>query len=232
MVRFLFVAALMLALVPATALADENSLHQVAPLGDLTLEYWLAPGVTRPTAVELHLADAAGRAPTDVRRVDVQFAMAGMNHGARGLEAEMVEPGVYQTAGYLLAMQGSWWMAVRVERADGRLHQARFAFATTPEPPTNAASALDGRPDGAVQVVDVVASPGETIPDQVAVTAGRPVRVEAMFVDNPGCGPSVAAPDAGARADVTPDRLAELTFTPPLSAQLTVTCAPEGIVLR
>jgi len=224
--------ALLLALLPATALADDNSLHRSAALGDLTLEYWLAPGVTRPTAVEIHLTDASGRAPTDVTRVDVQLAMEGMNHGARGLEAESVDAGVYQAAGYLLAMQGPHWMAVRVERADGRVQQARFAFATPPEPPTNASFGLDSRPDRGVSVVDVVASPGEVIPSTIDVTAVRPVRVEVMYVDNPGCGRAVMDAGSGARADVTADGLAELSFTPTASGPLSLTCTAEGLMLR
>jgi hypothetical protein len=200
----------------------------VGQLGDLSVEMWLAPGVSRPTAVELHLVDANGQAPSDVRRVDLQFAMAGMNHGARGVEAERVEPGVYQAAGYLLAMPGAWWLAVRVERDDGRLLQGRYAFATPPEPATNASFALDGRPE---DVHDVVASPGEVIPSQIEVRAGRPVRLDVIYVDQPGCGPSVRVPETGAWAEVTPDGLAELTFTPAATGPLTLSCTPAGLLL-
>ena len=231
-VRILLALVLLAAVaLPSSASADDDGLHAASQLGDLTLEYWLAPAVYRQSALELHLADATGQPPTDVRRVDVQFAMAGMNHGARGVEVEMVEPGIYQAAGYLLAMPGPWWMAVRVERADGRLLQARYGFVTPLEAATNTAFALDARPDGPAQVYDVAISPGETIPGQIAVTAGRPVRLEVIYTDNPGCGPSVQVADPPARADLTSDGLGELTFTPTATGQLNLTCAPAGLLV-
>jgi hypothetical protein len=229
LVRAVLAALLIVVALPASALAEDNGLYQAGALGDLTVEMWLAPGVYRPTAVELHLTDAGGQAPSDVRRVDLQFAMAGMNHGARGVEAERVEPGVYQAAGYLLAMPGAWWLAVRVERADGRLHQARYAFVTPAEPATNASFALDGRPEG---IFDLVASPGELIPSQIEVQAGRPVRLELMYVDEPGCGRAVLVAETGDWAAVTADGLAELSFVPARTGPLTLSCTPSALLLR
>ena len=227
------VLALLVALValgPAAASADDLGLHQVGSVGDLTAELWLAPGVFRPTAVELHLSDAAGRPPTDVGRVDLAFAMRGMNHGARGIAAELVEPGVYQAAGYLLAMSGSWWLALRVERSDGRLDSALFAF-EAPYERTGPANILYSRPLGDVQVEDVAVTPDEVIPSTIGVTAGLPVRLEVMYVDAPACGPSVSSVDPPVTVAVSPDGLAELTVTPTQSARWSISCTSAGLVV-
>src|SRR5438045_4744276 len=86
--------------VPSIAHADEAAWPKTVQLDDLTATVWLWPGVFTPTSLEVHLADARGAAPTDVTRLDVAFAMIGMNHGARGITADPVEPGTYQAAGY------------------------------------------------------------------------------------------------------------------------------------
>ncbi len=230
--RPLLAALLFLAAAARPVSADDDGLHGQRALGGLTVEYWLAPGVYRPTAVELHLTGMDGAPASDVRRVDVQFAMEGMNHGARGAEAALVQPGVYQAAGYYLAMSGAWWMAVRVERVDGRLVSTRFPFVAPPEPTTGTSYALDGRPDDGVQVEDVAASPEGVIPDHIGTTAGHPVRVEVIYVDSPPCGPSVQLDDGSASADVSPDGLAELRFTPAADGVLRLACTPAGLSLR
>lgn len=118
---------------------------------------------------------------------------------------------------------------MRVERDDGRLHQARFAFATPPEPPSSTSFLLTDRPAG---VHDVVASPGEVVPAEIAVEAGATTRVALMYVDEPGCGPFVWLEESGATAEVTPDGLAELAFVPATTGTLSLTCTAWGLLLR
>ena len=67
---------------------------------------------------------------------------------------------------------------------------------------------------------------------QIDLTAGRPVRLEIMFVDQPACGSTVESNDLRVRADVTSDGLAELSFTPDHGGTLRLVCTPSGLVLR
>ena len=225
----LLVAALALAVLPIPAGADDLGLQQRRAVGDLTADVWLSPAVFRQTGVEIHLSDAAGAAPADVRRVDVAFAMRGMSHGARGIAADEVEPGVYQAAGYLLAMTGSWAMALRVERADGRVDSALFPFEALYER-AGPSNQLYTRPtDDPVQVEDVAVYPEGVAPGGIDVTAARPVRLEVFYVDRPACGGQVALADGSAAAPLSPDGLAELAFTPAASAHLALTCTPAGL---
>jgi len=229
--RSLLLALLLLVAAVPPAAAEDNGLYAQRALGGLALEYWLAPGIYHPSAIELHLTGADGAPPADVRRVDLQFAMEGMNHGARGAEMDMVSPGVYQAAGYWLAMSGPWWMAVRIERADGSLVSTRFPFVAPPEASNGSSYALDARPDNGVQVEDVVASPEGVIPDRINATAGHPLRVELIYVDNPPCGPRLQLADGTAGADVSPDGLAEMRFTPAAAGGLALSCTPTGLLL-
>ena len=214
---------------PTTAHAEESAWPKTVALDDLTATVWLWPGVFTPTSLEVHLADASGAPPTDVTRLDVAFAMIGMNHGARGITADPVELGTYQAAGYLLAMSGPWWMDLRAERADGRLASARLAFDAPPDT-SGVANAMYTRPDQGVQVEDVAAYPDGVLPDRITVAAGRPVRLEVAFVDDPPCGPAVQVDDGTAGA-VSADGLAEVTFTPVADGPVRLACAPEGLLV-
>jgi hypothetical protein len=220
-----------LALLSAPALADDDGgLQQRRGVGDLTADVWLAPGVFRPTGVEVRLTDQSGAAPGDVRRVDVAFAMRGMSHGARGIEADAVELGLYQAGAYLLAMPGSWWMALRVERADGRVDSVLFPF-EAPYERTGVSSRLYTRPTDPVQVEDLAVYPEGVAPDHLDVVAARPVRLEVMYVDGAACGDRVTLADASASAPVSPEGLAELAFTPARTASLALTCTPTGLLI-
>jgi hypothetical protein len=228
--RILAVVLIACSLMPGRASAEDAGLYQVRAVEDLSVQLWIAPSVFQPTGVEVQLADASGAAPADVRRVDLSFAMAAMNHGAVGIEAEMAAPGTYQAAGYFLAMPGWWWLALRVERADGRLQSARFLFEAPPSRGPTVANMLYQRPDGGVQVQDVAVSPEGVIPKTIGVTARRPVRLEVIYVDDPPCGGLVDA--GGASAAVSWDGLAELSFTPAVSGPLELVCASNGLLVR
>jgi hypothetical protein len=212
----------------STLAQADLGLQQRRAVGNLTAEIWLAPGIFRPTGVEVRLTDPAGQVPADVRRVDVAFAMRGMNHGARGIAAEPTDGGVYQAAGYLLAMSGSWWMALRVERGDGQVQSALFPF-EAPSERTGIASLLYTRPIEWLQVEDVAIYPEGVMPDRIDVTVDRPVRLEVMYVDGPACGEAVGMADGSASTVVSAEGLAELAFVPGRTVRLSFTCTPGGL---
>jgi hypothetical protein len=226
---WLVVLALLAA--PAPAGAAPGLVGREVTLGDglrATVSLW--PGIFRPTSVQLQLDDGAGSVPTDVRRVDLQFAMVGMNHGARGLTLAEAEPGTYVGSEYLLSMEGPWWLAIRVERADGLVISARLPFDVAPER-AGVSNMLYARPDRDVQVEDVAVHPHGIIPTGLAVRAGHPVRLEVIYVDEPPCGPSVRVDDPPAEAALTADGLAELTFVPTADGELSIHCTPSGLTL-
>ena len=225
-----WLALLALLVWPSTAGAAPGLFGRELWLGDLRATVSLWPGVFRPTSIQLQLDDGAGAVPADVRRVDVQFAMAGMNHGARGITLVEAEPGVYVGSEYLLSMDGPWWLAARVERADGSVVSGRVAFDVAPER-AGVSNALYARPDHGVQVEDVAVYPGDVVPARLAVRAGRPVRLEVMYVDEPACGATVRVEDPLAEAAVSIDGLAELTFVPTSDGELVLTCTPEALAL-
>ena len=212
---------------PATVGAAPGLIGRELWLGDVRATVSLWPGVFRPTSVQLQLDDGAGAVTADVRRVDLAFAMIGMNHGARGITLVEAEPGVYVGSEYLLSMDGPWWLAVRVERADGHVVSGRVAFDVAPER-AGASSLLYARPDLGVQVEDVAVYPGDVIPARLAVRAGHPVRLEVMYVDEPACGAVVRVDDPLAAAAVSADGLAELTFVPSADGELVLSCTPAG----
>ncbi len=210
--------------------ADELGLAQQRQIDDLRIAVWIAPSVFRPLGVEIQLSDQYDRPVTNVRRVDVAFAMLGMNHGARGIVAEPVGNGLYQAAGRLLAMEGPSQMSVRVERADGRVQTGVFLFVAPPEPPTGFSAGLYDRPtDGPEQVVDIAVAPEGIVPDRIDVIAGRPVRLEIMYVDRPTCGSLIRLRDPPTATDLNAEGLAELAFTPTRTGRLSLTCDPTAL---
>jgi hypothetical protein len=221
---------LALLLWPSAAGAAPGLFGRELWLGDLRATVWLWPGVFRPTSIQLQLDDGGGAAPADVSRVDLAFAMIGMNHGARGITLVEAEPGVYVGSEYLLSMDGPWWLAVRVERVDGSVVSGRVAFDVAPER-AGVSNALYARPDAGVQVEDVAVYPGDVVPARLAVRAGHPVRLEVMYVDEPACGAAVRVVDPPAEAAVSADGLAELTFVPATDGELVLACTPAGLSL-
>lgn len=215
-----------------TALSADEGRSQRRALGDLVVALQVEPRVFQPTAVELRLTDWAGRPATDIQRVDLQVAMAGMNHGARGIAADPAGGGVYRARAMLVVMEGPWWLAVRVERAGGRLESGAFAFQAPPDPATTVAGAYYTRPDGPTQVVDVAVYPDAVTPGRIPVVAGRPVRLEVFYVDRPSCGTVVRFDERNLRAGVTPEGLAELSFVPDRGGQLQLSCTPGGLLLQ
>ena len=197
--------------------------------GDLVATVRVDPGIFRPAFVEVRLADPSGRPVADARRVDVAFAMRGMNHGPRGATAVPIAPGAYAVSARLLLMTGPTALALRVERADGRLQSALFDLDVPPDRSGAATGLLADRPTDPVQVVDVQVDPSGVVPDHVSVRAGHPVRLEIIYLDRPPCGPSVQVGADGTHTDVSPDGLAELTLTPDRTADLPLTCHPDAL---
>jgi hypothetical protein len=227
--RWLALAALLLAM-PASASATPGLVGREVMLGDLRATVSLWPGIFRPTSVVVYLDDGAGTVPEGIARVDLQFAMMGMNHGATGLTLAEAEPGIFVGSEYLLAMEGPWWLALRVERADGSLVATRVPFDVAPER-ASVSNMLYARPDRGVQVADVVVHPHGIIPSTLAVRAGHPVRLEVMYVDEPACGGAVRAEAFAAEAPLSAEGLAELTFVPTADAELVLACTPAGLTL-
>jgi hypothetical protein len=225
-----WLVVLALLAVPTPAGAAPGLVGREVALGDLRATVSLWPGIFRPTSVQLQLDDGAGVVPADVHRVDLQFAMIGMNHGARGLTLAEAEPGTYVGSEYLLSMEGPWWLAIRVERADGQVVSARVRFDVAPER-AGVSNMLYARPDHGVQVEDVVVHPEGIIPTRLAVRAGHPVRLEVVYVDEPPCGPAIRVDDPPSEATLTADGLAELTFVPAADGDLALDCTPTGLTV-
>ena len=152
-----------------------NGLTQQRSVGDLRVAIQIQPAVFQPATLEVRLANSQGRPPTDVRRVDLQVAMEGMDHGARGISAGQVAPGVYRAQGMLLAMEGPWWLGIRIERAAGQVDSGVFGFRVPPDQPNGAVSVMYDRPPGPFDVVDVAVYPGEVSPNEVAVASQHPI---------------------------------------------------------
>jgi hypothetical protein len=206
-----------------------GDLRQHRPIGNLTAEIQIQPRIYQPAEVDVRLTDAAGQPPGDVRRVDVQVAMEGMDHGARGDVATAIGPGHYRVQAMLLAMEGPWWLALRVERADGHVDSAVFRVQVPRDSSTGAVSAMAERATTPVQIQDVAVYPSEISPSQIAVTAGHPVRLEVVYVDRPACGSTIHLTGQSLQTSVTPDGLAELPFTPDRTGQLRLTCSGSGL---
>src|SRR5205823_3083791 len=150
-------------------------LAQRRQLADLDVAIQVQPRVFQPANISVTLRGANGQPPSSVRAVDLQFAMEGMNHGARGILTAPTGPGAYQAQAMLLAMQGPWWLALRIERGDNRIDSTVFRFEAPRDNSTGAVAAMYDRPTDPVQIVDVAVYPGEISPPDVAVRAGHPV---------------------------------------------------------
>jgi hypothetical protein len=155
--------------------------------------------------------------------------MAGMDHGARGALAAPTGPGQYQAKAMLLAMEGVWWLAVRVERGDGTVDSTIFTFRVPRDTPTGAVAAMTSRPSDPVQIEDIAVYPDEVNPDTVDVRAEHPVRLEITYVDHPACGPTISLDDPNTTAGVNADSLGEITFVPKQTVTLRLTCSPNGL---
>ncbi len=201
-------------------------------LGDLTADVEITPRIYEPAQIDLRFADRDGRPVTDIRRVDLQVAMEGMNHGARGIEASPVGPGHYHAAALLLAMEGRWWLAVRVERTGGEVSSSLLSFDVPSETPNGPVSALYQRATEPVQVEDVAVYPDGITPPGIQVRSGHPVRLEIMYVDHPHCGSTVAFGDLDARATVSAEGLAELSFTPTRTGTLWLACTASELQIQ
>jgi hypothetical protein len=218
--------------IPTTTPLPNGGLDQRRALGDLTAEIQIQPRVYEPAEFDITVSDAVGQPARDVRRVDLQVAMEGMDHGTRGVTATAVGPGRYRAQAMLLAMEGPWWLALRLERGDGQVDSTLFRFQVPRDRSTGAVSAMAERPTSPVQIEDVAVYPGEVTPNQIAVTAGHPVRLEIVYVDRPACGPTVLLPDQNLQTIVTPDGLAELPFVPRQSGPLRLSCAAAGLTVQ
>jgi hypothetical protein len=216
-----------------TIIPDDHGLVQGRALGDLTVTFRIDPHVFRPTTVDILVMDAQGQPATNIERVGVTLAMEGMNHGAMGIEAAPVSPGLYRAQGMLMVMSGRWYMGLRVVRTDGVVESGVFAFIGSEEEPGDSApGAFYRRPEGAVQIEDIAVYPGSIEPREIRVRAQRPVRLEFMYVDNPFCGLTVPMPALGLARPVSPEGLAELEFIPAQNGTLDIECKPAGVELR
>src|SRR4051812_10489189 len=114
-----------------------------------------------------------------------------MNHGARGIVPESVGPGDYRAQAMMLPMEGTWLLGIRVERT-GRPVDSTVAIVQVPRDNSSAAvPPMYLRPTGSTQIEDIAVYTDGVTPDTVTVKAGRPVRLELMYVDTPDCGHSV-----------------------------------------
>src|SRR5207253_592644 len=100
----LVLALLSMAAVPVSA---------EGPLDDLYLAVSVQPHIFEPTKIDVFVIDESGQPASDVARVDAQFAMRGMDHGASGIEAVQVAPGLFHAEGMLVSMQGWWYVGIR-----------------------------------------------------------------------------------------------------------------------
>lgn len=214
-----------------TTTADEELSRRVA-LGDVTADVQITPRIYEPAEVDVRLTNRDGSAVTDVRRVDVQVAMEGMDHGARGVEASQVGSGRYRARALLLAMEGKWLLALRVERANGQVASSVTSFQAPHQSPSGAVSALYERPTDPVQIEDVAVYPMEINPPSILVRNGHPARLEIIFVDHPSCGSTVTFEDANARSSTTSDGLAELSFVPDRDGTIQLACTSSGVAIN
>jgi hypothetical protein len=221
-----------LAAAPTVANAASGALTQQGQVGDLLASVTLQPRIFSPAQVNVQLHDRSGASLDDVRRVDVQVAMQGMSHGARGITLTRQAPGRYDGQGMLLAMQGAWWLAVRIERGDGRMQSGLFSFQVPADQPTGAVSALVDRPSNDTEIIDIAVYPGQIDPPQLTVAVGRPVHLQVLYVDHPMCGSQVRYDAAGLRTVVSADGVADLIFNPAQSGQLQLRCSPVGLMVQ
>jgi copper transport protein len=217
---------------PTQAPPSDGGLSQERKVGDLDVKVQIRPRIFTPAEIDITVRDGSGQPAQNVTGVDLQVAMEGMNHGARGIAAVPTGPGAYRAQAMLLVMQGPWWLALRLQHADGTIDSTLFAFQTPKDTTSGAVSPMYERPTDPVQVEDIAVYPGEISPAQIAVTAKHPVRFEVLFVDHPACGTTVRVASTGAQATVSPDGIADLTFVPAQSGQLQLTCSAAGMVAQ
>ncbi len=208
-----------------------GDLQQRQTIGDLAIGVQITPHIYQPAEVTIDVQTLTGQPAGNVNGVDLQVAMEGMDHGARGISASSLGNGRYRANAMLLAMEGAWRLAVRVNRTDGSAVSAVFSFDVPRENPTGVVSAMYTRPDGPVQIEDVAVYPGEITPDAITVQAGRPVQVKFMLVDQPSCSSTIQLAGSNLSAPVAPDGLGELDFVPQRSETLHVTCSGGGLTL-
>jgi copper transport protein len=204
----------------AEPLDDTNSIKTI---GDLRATLKVTPRVFQPAEFEINLTGPNGQPATGIQRVDLQTAMVGMDHGARGIAAREVGPGRYSVSAMMFAMPGPWRVAIRVERG-GVVGSTVFRVDVPRDDTTGVVSAMAERLPGPIQVEDVAIYPGEVSPPYVAVVAGRPVRLEIMFVDHPTCASAVRLDAPSTEVPVTSDGLAEVYFVPARSGKLQLSC--------
>ena len=208
-----------------------SGLFQQRTIGDLAASVQIQPTIYQPANVEIRLNDANGQPVQDIRRVDIAMAMDGMDHGAIGITATPAASGLYSARAMLLAMEGPWFMALRIERSDGRLQSGVFRFIVPPDVETGVVDPMYTRPPGPIQVVDLAVYPDGMLPLELAVTANQVVRLEIMFVNQPPCGPTVYLDQLKLKTAVSSDGLAELSLVPPKSGRLHFVCKPDGLEL-
>lgn len=214
-----------------TATPVPSGLIQERTIDDLLVSIQIQPRIYQPADVQIRLTDANGQPVTDIHRVDLAMAMNGMNHGAVGIAAAAAGQGVYSAHAMLLSMEGPWFMALRIERTDGRLQSGVFRFEVPPDVQTGAVAPMYTRPDESIQIVDIAVYPEGILPRAVAVAANHPVRLEIMFANQPPCGPSVNFPEMNLKTAVTSEGLADLAFVPQQNGKLQFACSASGLLV-
>ncbi|HLZ08129.1 MAG TPA: c-type cytochrome, partial [Chloroflexota bacterium] len=194
--------------------ASNGTLAGDVPVGDLIARIVVKPLVFQPASIDLEIRDANGQLVSDIARLDLQIAMEGMNHGARGIAPTVVGPGRYHAQAMLFAMQGKWWLAIRIERTGQPISATIVRLDVPRDNSTGAVSAMYERPAGAPQVEDIAVYPDAIAPNRISVVAGRAVRLELFYVDSPACGQGVSFPELGATATISASGLGELDFVP------------------
>ncbi len=209
---------------------DDGSVPRI--VGDLKIGLKVTPRIFQPADVEVDLTRVDGQPVAGIERVDVQTAMTGMNHGARGVTTKPIGPGRYSATAMIFAMQGPWWVGVRIARQGGVVDSTVFKVDVPKDSSTGVVSEMAARPQGSPQIEDIAVYPGEVIPPNIAVVAGRPVRLEVFYVDNPECGPFIRVDNPPGEAPVGSDGLGELTFVPTATSRLQFSCSPAGLLLQ
>lgn len=209
-----------------------SGLDQTRVLGDVTASVKIEPHVFQPTKVEVQLNGPDGLPATNIERVGITIAMEGMNHGVMGIEAVRIRPGLYRAEGMLIGMAGPSLMALRVKRNDGVFESSVFPFRAGDEEASGSVARMYSRPSEPSQIEDIAVYPKDVLPREIQVQAGRPVRLEIMYVDQPFCAPVVAIPDLGLQEKVSAAGVADLEFIPKQNSTLEIVCEAGGLELR